>query len=119
MKHFNVITPNSSANLEHGHTKLELDGNTGDITATIVSYPYYGNMSSDPIALFAPTYSAANDISCKLVSADEFAKVAGLPKWYWPLKNPKVTCSDINKMAVELAHKLLNESWPLAEERWK
>jgi len=72
-------------------------------------------MSVNPITLYAPLYSAANHISCKLVSADVFAKVAGLPKWYWPLKNPKVTCIDINKNAVDLAHKLLQESWPKSE----
>jgi len=38
---FNVLKPDSLANLEHSHTKIEINPDSKNMDLTIASYPYY------------------------------------------------------------------------------
>lgn len=111
-----VIKPDSSPNLEHGHTNCSLDAD-GNVHVTIVSYPYYPQVKSwNPVDLLAPTYSSARDISCKLVSADRIAQVLNVTGQY-PQKNPPVPCSAVNAASFETATSLLMKYHPDAVSR--
>ena len=112
-----VVVPNGSANLEHTHTNFSRVGDR--LQLKIGSYPYYPSVSSwNPIAVLAPNYSGASDISCKLVSADRVAqqfKIVG----YFPQKEPSATCIAINQWSIDTAISMLSEHWPAAIKRWQ
>ena len=114
----NVVTVRGSALLEHNHTKYELDA-AGLLTLKAVSYPYYPQNSSwSPTAIFAPTYSSASDVSCKLVSADRIAQQLNISGGF-PQSSPPVGCSAINEHVVKQALELLDTHWPAASTRFK
>lgn len=115
----NVLVRNASAALEHGHTNFTLNAVTGKVDLQIVSYAYYPQVSSwNPVKLFAPTYAAASDISCKLVSSDRVAEQVGA-EGFFPQKAPDVTCADINAVAFQKAISLLDSSWPASVKRFE
>ena len=115
-----VLVRNTSASLEHGHTKITKDSD-GNLNLLIVSYAYYGfNKSFNPVERFAPSYTSADDISCKLVSGDAIAKAAGTPKGtsLWPSKSPNITCEMMNQATIKTGIQLLTKYWPASYNRW-
>ena len=66
---------------------------------------------------FLPTYASADDISCKLLSADRISEQLNLPGAK-PLTTPPVTCADVNLDAVTRALELLKVLWPAAVDRY-
>jgi len=113
-----TLTPNGSLPLEHTHTNVTVSAN-GTVELTISSYPFYPAVSSyNPINRFAPTYTAANDISCKMVSADKVAQTLNVTGQF-PQTLPPVGCDAINRELFNTAMSLVTLNWPSAAERFK
>ena len=114
----NVVAKDRAAPLEHQHTNYTFDEATGRLSIFIASYAYYPQTSSwNPVEVFGPTYEAASDISCKLVSADRIAQQFNVSGSY-PQDKPPVTCEKVNMMAVDHAMDQLRRYWPKGVERF-
>ena len=86
-----------------------------------MSYAYYGfNKSFNPVERFAPSYTSADDISCKMVSGDAIAKAAETPEGtgLWPSKSPNITCEMMNQASIKTGVQLLTKYWPASYNRW-
>ena len=104
--------------MEHTHTNYSFQSNNNSILhLNIASYPYYPSISSwNPVNIFAPNYSGAQDISCKMISADRIAQQFNV-SGYFPQHAPSATCQLINQASIDTAIELLGKYWPVALER--
>ena len=111
-----VTTVNASTTLEHLHPSYT-HGDDGVLHIAIGAYAYNAvNASSwNPVAEFAPTYSAATDIACKMLSADRIAEQLNITGKF-PDQVPPVSCAQVNAAAADAALKLM-APWPAAQAR--
>jgi len=100
--------------LDSCHTSVEVTQD-GKLQLSLCDYSAYTYGHRPP---WNPTYAGAQDISCKMISKDKFAKLLKLPAPDMTTPAVKNFCQAINEAAFAKAKEIVGNSWPKALERF-